>query len=930
MRVDEEVPHRRLAQQLVDAGHVAALAEPHAARPAAEVALVESARRCTWARSAAQLRSISGKKACVARGDDLEPAAVLQPPERAARGRLVAAPGVAQAAEAVAVHVREPVVLRLRPGALELLLGERDQVVEVLGVPLLQQIIGQHGMSGGDSESVSGMASVGDQPLEDLQERQVGVADGLVEPALLHDRRILRMADEGQVRVKDQREVSGRHPGERTVAGTFRSRRSSRLGSADEVSPRRYARDGRSAMSRTGIGLLVWSMATSAVVAQDLADGGTSDGRVVWLRADRGVVKSFSNLVFGWTDSSGHGASLTCWAPESYPEYSEVELNGRPALRFDGNDWLYGVGMPTGSYTKVAVCRIDDDSFANNVVSSVSHHALWFGASRRARMFHSGDFVTSARDVALHEPVTLVATYDAASGLGRLYQDGLLVGSGTAASGNWDGSLLLGSFGFGNFLKGAIAEVMVYDRVLGVDELGVLNDYLRRRYVDAPAARVHWIDVPRPGQVLQRDLNSEAAARVQGRLESPGFTDITLEIVRDGVPWYSKTKPLIYGTNGHAPFVFAPTILAGKHDHELSVYVQNATASELVLRIPAVTAGDVYVVNGQSNAQASDYYGEGLANDSQSHWLRSFGTASIYGATEFDLHWDRADGESAFNHGSVGQWALRMGETIVHREEMPVALLNGAVGGTSIWQHQRNDADPFDLSTIFGRLHRRIVESGAADSFRALLWYQGESDAGDPNGWYAGWLSLRADWAAEYPALDHVYVVQIRNDCGSGGQAVQEIQRELQDLEPDVTVMSTTAVPAHDGCHFLYLGYRDLGEKMGRLLRRDFFGSTDVQQIDPPNPLSASWAGAGHRKIVITFRDDDDPLVVEPGAEANFTTELGEHPIEATVSGNTVTLRWTTRVLGSTISYVGHPQDGPWFRNARGVGALCFQGLPVQ
>ena len=41
VRIDEEVADGRLAQQLVDAGDVAALAQPHAARAVAEVTLVE-------------------------------------------------------------------------------------------------------------------------------------------------------------------------------------------------------------------------------------------------------------------------------------------------------------------------------------------------------------------------------------------------------------------------------------------------------------------------------------------------------------------------------------------------------------------------------------------------------------------------------------------------------------------------------------------------------------------------------------------------------------------------------------------------------------------------------------------------------------------------------------------------------------------------
>ena len=110
------------------------------------------------------------------------------------------------------VHVREALVVRLGLGPLDLLLGQLDQLVEVLGVAELEQIVGQHRQQrrrnrhGGAERDV-----IADQPLERLQQRQVRAGDRLVQPLLLHHRRIFGVTDERQVRVQDQREVSGRH-----------------------------------------------------------------------------------------------------------------------------------------------------------------------------------------------------------------------------------------------------------------------------------------------------------------------------------------------------------------------------------------------------------------------------------------------------------------------------------------------------------------------------------------------------------------------------------------------------------------------------------------------------------------------------------------------------------------------------------------------
>lgn len=664
-------------------------------------------------------------------------------------------------------------------------------------------------------------------------------------------------------------------------------------------------------------------------------EGEPRAGRIAWWRADVGVEHGFNHLVERWGDATGNGYTLAgSGNGESQPEWLPVAIGGRPALRFDGNDWLSGTGMPTGrsssgSYSKAVVARLDDLAATNNVVSSNGYHALWFAASPYARIFHGGDVVQSPVAVVAGAPFLLVATYDAKAQRASLYLDGQLVGRANGISANSDPSVQLGAYGWGNFLDGAIAEVALFDHALDAAELAQLHDDLRRRYF-APAPSVEFADLPRPGQLYQRDATDQAIVTVRGAVTSPGATHITLEVERDGLPFWQRTDALRYLPNGRANFTFDVPLFAGLHVHEFVAWVDDASGRRRIAQVPEVIVGDLYVVNGQSNAQASDYWGERLANQSQDRFIRSFGTASIYGATAYDLHWNRAEGEGFFSHGAVGQWALRMAEALRQGEQMPIAIVNGAVGGTSIWSHQRNDAWPTDPNTIYGRLLLRVREAGAADSFRALLWYQGESDAWNPTSWSSGWSELRTDWAVDYPAIEQVYLVQIRNDCGSGGHDLMEAQRDLIRTWSDTQVMATTAVPAHDGCHYLYAGYRDLGEKLARLLRRDFFGSTDTQDIDAPNVKSAKWTDATQTAIDLTFRDSLGQMVFEVGAEVDFVLGDGTAVVAGSANGNVVTLTLAGPSTARKVSYRGHPLDGPWLRNARGVGALCFEKQPIQ
>jgi len=684
--------------------------------------------------------------------------------------------------------------------------------------------------------------------------------------------------------------------------------------------------------------VLTIALAASAAASArgaDEVDRPPAAGRVFWLRADLGVTKGLSNLVTAWDDAATSAPCLQSFLTNGLPEWRAAEIGGQPALHFDGNDYLYGKGMPTGSYTQVAVCTVDGLSPENIVVSGFYGHALYVDGSDHARLFHfdstnGGVFVTSAQPVVAREPVVLVATYDSSTGNGVIFQDGVAVGHGNdGRHGNRDSNVLLGSYAFRNFLVGSIAEVVTYDHVLDGRELVELQQYLLRRYHgDAP--RVHVAKMPASGQVLQRDANDEAAAVVRGEVASEGYDSAVLEIARDGDVVDTRRHALHYA-GGRAPFAFAPMLQSGLHDYIVSLYLEQGVTRRLVARAENVCVGDVWLVNGQSNAAAGDYGCEQRANaECQNRWVRSFGTASVRGDVGLDLHWDVADGETYLWHASVGQWAIRMGQVLAHKHGIPIGLINGAVGGTSITLHQRDPNDPMNLATIYGRMLFRATQAEVAASAKAMIWYQGESDHDDATTWYSDWQSLRAAWALDYPALQHVYVFQIRDDCTGGGQPIREIQRELIDLEPDVSVMSTTAAPYHDGCHFQYLGYRELGERMARLLGVDFYGSLDKKEIDAPNLLAARWKGTSRRLIELEFRDPNDALVFESGAEKDVFTDDGVAATGAVVIGNKVYVLLAGPSSAATVSYNGHALDGPWLKNGRGVGALAFFAVKIR
>ncbi|MGN6642681.1 MAG: hypothetical protein ACTHKU_06740, partial [Verrucomicrobiota bacterium] len=135
---------------------------------------------------------------------------------------------------------------------------------------------------------------------------------------------------------------------------------------------------------------------------------------------------------------------------------------------------------------------------------------------------------------------------------------------------------------------------------------------------------VTYSKLPRDMQVYPRDLVANTAAvEVAGLVLTPGFDKALLSVFRDGALHGTHSQDLVYSA-GAAPFAFSHTIVAELKNYDFEVRLVAGTVTNLVTRVTNVVAGDFYMANGQSNADA----GRGESNTNQSPFLRSFGTRS--------------------------------------------------------------------------------------------------------------------------------------------------------------------------------------------------------------------------------------------------------------------------------------------------------------
>ena len=121
----------------------------------------------------------------------------------------------------------------------------------------------------------------------------------------------------------------------------------------------------------------------------------------------------------------------------------------------------------------------------------------------------------------------------------------------------------------------------------------------------------------------------------------------------------------------------------------------------------------------------------GSSNDPTTDpWIRTYGLTLGWGG--------------AISKGSeleLGLWGWDLAKRLSANDNMPICIINGAVGGTRIDQHMPNPAGHGTAGTlysIYANLYNRVVGAKLTHGIRGVLWHQGEQDqgSGGPDGDY--------------------------------------------------------------------------------------------------------------------------------------------------------------------------------------------------
>ncbi|MEY4485347.1 MAG: hypothetical protein RL693_2799, partial [Verrucomicrobiota bacterium] len=388
---------------------------------------------------------------------------------------------------------------------------------------------------------------------------------------------------------------------------------------------------------------------------------------------------------------------------------------------------------------------------------------------------------------------------------------------------------------------------------------------------------------------------------------------------------------------------FAVRLKPGLIKYRVEFGTNNGAQETVLHTVNDIVCGDAYLIDGQSNALATDTREESPPDTHE--WVRSYGrppanAKDAPGNLWCKPVWKARKGEKA----ELGWWGMELAKQLVESQKIPIFMINAAVGGTRIDQHQRSVTDPTDLSTLYGQMLWRVQRARLTHGIRGILWHQGENDQGadGPTGGY-GWetyqplfVEMCAGWKQDFPNVQRYYVFQIwPSACGMGGKngsgdRLREKQRTLPQLFSRMSLMSTLGIRPPGGCHYPLEGWTQFARLIQPLIERDFYGKVPTISITPPNLRRVSFGDAANDRVLLEF---DQPIVWGDALADQFYLDGEKDKVQSgAVSGNVLTLKLKGASAAQTITYL---KETSWSQDllltgVNGMAALTFCEVPIQ
>lgn len=328
---------------------------------------------------------------------------------------------------------------------------------------------------------------------------------------------------------------------------------------------------------------------------------------------------------------------------------------------------------------------------------------------------------------------------------------------------------------------------------------------------------VRFSDAPEKYRLYPRDDDNKGTVIFSGMVLEAGADSVVVLAARNGVPFGRSGAALAYQGDS-AAFQVELKIPAELAEFKFTCLVDAETAAVA----DSVVAGDVYIVEGQSNAA--------MATCAKNEYVRSIRTS--------DTAW--------FLTTEAG-WAP-LPQKIIEISRIPVCGINEAVPGSTIGQHQEG-------SPPYARHLLRATLGKVREKVKAIFWYQGEWDAGygSETTYPPQFDQLYRSYMKDYPGIRKIYVVQINTWRGNGTRELREADRRIGHLYGNVEVMPAIGGLGYNG----HGGYTELGYNLYGIVARDLFDGRDTVGVRSPEIQRAYYTSGAKDHIALEF---DQPV----------------------------------------------------------------------
>ena len=386
-------------------------------------------------------------------------------------------------------------------------------------------------------------------------------------------------------------------------------------------------------------------------------------------------------------------------------------------------------------------------------------------------------------------------------------------------------------------------------------------------------------------------------------------------------------------------YAFSAAIPAGLITYRVVYGTTTGATDTDVATVTDLVCGDAYIIEGQSNAVATDNSEPQV--DTSYPWIYTYNPTLGWWpafAKPTSPKWD----------SKIGFWAMKLGQNIVATHQMPVCFINGAVGGTRIDQHQPNPANHTvgaGTYDIYANLLNRVMAAKLTHGIRGIFWHQGESDCSnfgpildyDYTIYQQLFLDMSAAWKQDYPNFQKYIIFQVMpKPCGIGpkGDQLREVQRTLPFLYSKMSILNTLGFAGDGGCHFTKAGYESIANRILPLVSRDFHGIVPSGAVTAPNLKRAYFTSAARTAIALEF---DQAMSWSSFSMPNYYVDkVGGKITSGSATGNIVTLQLSSAAAAtSTLDYL---EDSIWnlgesvsslLYGANGIPALTFADVPI-